>query len=685
MATGITISAGQGGASGPGGGTSAAGPLIIPTFEEKGDLVTGAGPQSPLPVDPGSFGSAPSVTNFAMQRASAADDMVKALTTLAGSLVPPTIAPVFPQNTNAPAISAPLPPTLEPIVYTPPPVPSAFNGQLNADASFAAFDAEAPSLIFPAAPQQPQLDAPTSPAIDTNFTYPDVDVTLPDAPQLLTIATPRFNGVTFPTLSATAPVFNLIAPQIVNYAAGMPYTDIALMELQDSLRSRLLGGTGLAPAVEENLWNREREREARAQADAVYALDKMESMGYALPSGAWMDARIKVETETHYANTTSSRDIAIKQADLEQTNIKQAIDATVQLEGKLIDYANSREQRNFDATKYATEAGVSIYNAMVQAYQARVAAYAKAIDVYTAQMEGAKAEVAIYTSLVEAEKLKAAINDSLVQEYKVRVDAALASIEVFKGQISVIQTRAQIENLKVSIFGEQVRAYAAQANVYSTNVEAYKATIQAEGSKVQAYATQASAYGTLVDATAKEISARIETFKAQIAAKTEEYDAFRSLVTAEAERVRAVAAQNSAVADIYRAEVQGSSSYNEAMIKEWQAVLSLQEQVTQIGVSAAQANGQLYISARSIAADAAKVGAQVEAQMAASALGAVTWATHRSRQDSVGFSTSRGYSESRSQSQSSGTSTSVGVSTSTSFSSSVSGQASASEQTSKAE
>jgi hypothetical protein len=59
-------------------------------------------------------------------------------------------------------------------------------------------------------------------------------------------------------------------------------------------------------------------------------------------------------------------------------------------------------------------------------------------------------------------------------------------------------------------------------------------------------------------------------------------------------------------------------------------------------------NAQLYMTAKSIATDAAKVGAQVEAQIAASALGSVTWASHRARQDNVNFGSSSSWQVSRS-------------------------------------
>lgn len=595
-----------------------------------------------LPIE-SDFLGAQDTTNFAEQHATVADQFIAELGQLAQAIVPPTITPVFPTNTNAPAISVPPPPSVDPIVYTPPPVPAPFTGTLTINDMFPNFTAGPPSLIFPNAPTPAFGMSPQQPAINTNFVYPTVSVDLPAAPALLSLDILKFNGVTLPTLSATAPVMTAVAPSIVQYIPNAPYTDALLSELTLTLKERLDIGltgtnTGLPPSVEKNIWDRAREREFKAAGDAIVALDRMEGMGYSFPPGAFTDAQIKIQTELAYATLGLSRDIAIKQAELEQTNIKMAIESATAIESKLIDYANQTEQRVFEAAKYATDAGVAIYNAQVQAFAQLVNVYRAAIDIYVAQIQGAKLTVEIYQAELDAEKIKVDMNTALVQQYQVMVNAALASIQVFEGEIQIVKTQAEIEQLKVSIYGQEVQAYVAQINAFTAETEAYKAQIEAEQTKENVYATQAQVFKTEVEAVVAEINANVAVFKARLDEKTEEYDAYKAQVQGQTAQVEALAAQNKAVADIYTAEVSGSSAYNEALIKAYQVALDEAIQITQIGVAAAQANAQLYLTTKSIATDAAKVGAQVEAQIAASALGTVTWATHRARQDNVSYS-----------------------------------------------
>jgi hypothetical protein len=191
-----------------------------------------------------------------------------------------------------------------------------------------------------------------------------------------------------------------------------------------------------------------------------------------------LDGRIKIQTEADANNRGTSREIMIKQAELEQSNVNHALDASIQLEGQLINYTNQVEQRVFDSCKYATEAGISIYNARVQAYAAFVDAFKARIAVYEATIRGELAKVEAYKAQMEAETAKANINRALVEQYKVQIEAALSNVEIFKARVGAIQAKADIEKAKIEIFGEQVKAYSARVNAYTAGVEGFRATIR---------------------------------------------------------------------------------------------------------------------------------------------------------------------------------------------------------------
>ena len=574
------------------------------------------------------FGDPVQVAAYAATMFDATRGYIRSLGVAAEALTPPVITPVFPTPDAAPAPITTTVPTMQTVVWTVPAVPAAFSYALDIGGLMPApFDEDPPVLVFPGAPAAFTEALPDAPAVDLVFDDPTLSVVLPAPPNLLSLQTYQFDGVTLPTLTdSDIPVLNLVAPSVLPYTPGETYTSALLTAINVSLLDRITnGGTGLNPDAEQAIWDRGRERELRAQREALDSLERMESLGYALPPGVYTDARLKVLTETTYAMAGHSREVMIKQAELEQTNVLAALERATVLEGTMITYTNQVEQRLFDASKYATEAGIAIYNAQVQTYVAYLDAYKTKIAIYEAQIRGALALVDVYKAQIQAEQAKAQINVALVEQYKVQVDAALSAIRIYEAELGGIKTKAEIEGLKISVFGEQVKAYGARINAYTAGVEGYRATIQAEGVKQEAFKSAVMSYTAQVDASVKQAEAKIREFEARIQERVQAWDAYKAAYGAEAERARAISAANSSAAETYRATVAGTSSYNELLTKQWQVVLDQASRTTEIGVSAAKANAELYMTARSLGLDASKVGATVSAQLGAAALNAVHW------------------------------------------------------------
>jgi hypothetical protein len=571
-----------------------------------------------------------------------------ALSSLASSLVAPTITPTFASGPSTPAIATTTQPTLISYTWSVPTLPNPINATLNVDPYLPdPFDGTPPVLSFGAAPATFSETAPTAPGI----TYPafptDPTVSLPAPPSLLSLSISQFAGVNMPTLTEDTPVLSIVDPQPFAYVAGTGFTSDLLTQTINLISSRLQGGTGLPSAVEYAIWDRGRSREAKTLGDAQADLDRMESLGYALPPGVWLDSRIKLQREYAEQSYGFSREVMIKQAELEQENLKTSLAQAIELESKLIDQYNQVEQRVLEGVKYATESGIATYNAKVEAYKAYVQAYQTKVEIYKAQIQGELAKVEAYKAAVEAESAKAQINTALVNQFKVQTDAALATIELFKAELSAVQTKAEIEKLKIEIYGEQVKAFGAKINAYTAQVEGYKATVQGEATKQQAYATTVEAYSAEVAAQAKIIDAKIAEYKGKLEAKQLEYEGYKAAVSAEAERVKGIASTNEAVAEMYKATVQGTASYNDALTKQWSAVFEQAQRTAEIANSVAKMNAELYVSSRGIAADVSKASGAVFAQLGAAALNALNWQTqysvHNSAQNEEGSRTDYNY------------------------------------------
>lgn len=591
---------------------------------------------------------------IAIQEVNAANNYLVTLANATVGLQPPVINPVFPSTPSAPPLLTSTPPELQEVIWQLPDLPTPFSGSLDLGSYLPEpFDATPPALAYGSPPSDFSEALPDAPGVNMDFVTPDLTVSLPAPPSLLSINTYRFDGVSFPTIDTTVPTLDIVAPSVVPYVPGSLYVSSLLSAAQSALQRFIEdGGTALPPAIEQALWDRARDRESRAAADAIADLDRMESLGYAAPPGVYLSARTRIATEMGYTATTLSREIAIEQAKLEQQNVIAALQNATQLEGQLINYRNAVEQRLFESVKYATEAGVAVYNAQVQAYAAYLDAYKTKVAVYEAQIRAELGKVEAYKAEMEAESVKAQINTALVEQFKAQITAALANVEIFKAEIAGIQTKAEIEKMKIEIFGEQVKAYSSKVNAYTAGVEGFRARVGAEAAKQDAFKSQVQAYAAQVDAGAKVIGAKIDEFKARIEAKNTEWEGYKAASAGQVARAQAIASVNQSLSESYKAESAAVSSYNEVLTKQWQVSIDQAERIVEIGISAAKANAELYTTTRGLALEAAKVGAQVSAQIGAAALNSANWSWSESDSNSVSDSTARSSSSSVSTSQS---------------------------------
>ena len=607
--------------------------------------VNDSGPGVPTITPPHAFGDAGGISSIAQGMISEASSFMTSLSN-AGWFAAPTIDPNFPQVSAAPAPITVSMPSLATVKWTVPAQPNAFSA-LPPNVSGllpGAFTGAAPSLVFGTAPTQNYGTEPSSPALDFNFTYPTLKVSLPEAPPLLSIQNVSFVPVSVPTIDNNVPMLTVMAPNIVPYGGDKLYTSTLLVMLQDDLQHALTDGTylTLTAKAQQALWDAGREREYRQQADALRELDRMEALGYAFPPGVFIDARLKVQTETNNTIAGLSRDIMAKQAELQLENLVKAREIATTLEGRLMDYTNAVAQRAFETAKVAAETGVQVYNAQVEAYGKSLEGYNTTARIYEAQLKGAELQLEEYKTQLEGEKTKVEMNSALTQQFHTEVEVQMMVVDIFKAELGAIETQANIQKIVVEAFGEQIKAYVAKINAYSAEVEAYKVQIESQGVIENVYKTQVEAYTATVNAGAQKATALIEGFKAQVSAYDAQLSGYKASLESMADQAKAASEYNQAAASVYSATVQGVASYNEVLTKQWQAVIDENTKIAEIGVQAAKANGDLYISTKNIAVEAAKGAAQVAAQLGAAALNAV----HFSNSSSWSSSASASYAES---------------------------------------
>lgn len=105
------------------------------------------------------------------------------------------------------------------------------------------------------------------------------------------------------------------------------------------------GGSGIRPDVERRIWGRERDRTMQEYATQERdALTTFAARGFALPPGTAMSVVQKVRTEASAKSAAASRELAIKQMDMEIENVRFAVEKAIGLYGTTMDAAKGYMQ-----------------------------------------------------------------------------------------------------------------------------------------------------------------------------------------------------------------------------------------------------------------------------------------------------------------------------------------------------
>lgn len=471
--------------------------------------------------------------------------------------------------------------------------------------------------VVPAIPQVQDIAIPDAPM-----------VSLPDAPQFLTLHTPTFAGVNLredlvERLNDT-PELVIIQPQPLTYTRPAQYESRVLDGLKALIVQRLAGGTGLPVQIEQAIWGRARERELLASlAEEEDVTRKSEALGFALPPGVLADQIRVIRLDRLAKQAGLSRDIAIKQAEMEVDNLRATITAGMQLEDQLMQHWVRSEQLVFEAAKAAADNAIALHNAHLENFRALSSQYANLQQAYKTIIEAEMAKVEIYKAQLQAEQNKAQINTALVQQFKTQVEASMAHVELYRAQLGGAQTLMQLEQAKIGAASERVRAFTATMNAEIAKVEGYKAQVSADTNRVEAFKATMQAVSTKITAQAEIARARAARLTALAQAKTGEWDGYRAQVQGASAVAEMTARQFSLQNDAYSTRLRGVIAQAEMANTQWQGSMRQYEAAQTLALQTARANNDAIAANNQLRSDQSKVGAQTYAQLISSSFNVV--------------------------------------------------------------
>ena len=501
--------------------------------------------------------------------------------------------------------------------------PGAFTATMD-DVAIDDIDITVPTLDFGVAPTLNIGQAPVLPTV-RDVAIPDAPtVVLPVAPQFLPLQTHTFAGVNLHEdwldKLDEIPELSILQPAPFSYSPGAKYASQLLENLKAQLNARIQGGSGLAPAVEQAIWDRSRDRETQlALAREQEVLRGAEALGFPLPSGVLAAQLQDARREYHDKLSGLSRDIAIKQAEMEQANLQQATALALQLETTLLDDCYKMEVLALDAAKTTAQNAIDAHNAAVEHFKALLAGYQAYAAAYDTVIKAELNKVEVFKAMLAAEETKANINKSLVERFKAEIDGAMAAVQIYQARVGAAKTLVELESTRIQAGAEEVKAFVATINAETAKADLYKTRIGAETAKVGAVEAVARAYGAKVGAQAEKARVGVAKYQAQIAAKGLEWDGWKAQLASATARVESAARLSSITVDGYRAGASAAEAQAGSVMRMWESNIKQYEASKELTFRVAKANADAVMHAQDMMLEANKVSLATQAQSVASA------------------------------------------------------------------
>jgi hypothetical protein len=335
------------------------------------------------------------------------------------------------------------------------------------------------ALSIGSAPTVVTLEVPTKP------TKPET--TTPTLGTLQNIVMPNIPSLdSFPSLDITAPVYDITPPHQWNYNVGNviitddPMIQAAITRLTNNIAN---GGTGLSPAVETAIWDRDRERNEQQLSDST---DKVKAMwaktGFSLPDGPLADSLMALQIEYMNKNLDRSREIAVKQAELEQSNLFKSLELTVTLADRLINMLIKYEELVFQAEEATAKFANEYIDLQIKTYMSKVEGYKATAQVREMIIRAEMTKVELYKAQIEGQKLVGEVNAQTIQIYSEQLRATTILIETYKTEVDAMIAELGVEKAKIEANKLQFDAWAKDADVriakYNGETEMFKANTQ---------------------------------------------------------------------------------------------------------------------------------------------------------------------------------------------------------------
>jgi hypothetical protein len=506
-----------------------------------------------------------------------------------------------------------------------------------------------PTLNIPKAPGVSLGDAPVRNFnVNTNLSVPEFEgYNLPKVPTFESLKIPVLDTPNITPFLQAIPSFNssVIPTSIVSFNPTR-YTSGLVTSVRDLLLRRLSGGTGLSATVEAAIWDRDRDRELRAsRLSEETLLNSRAGSGFSRPTGSMFSVLDNMVQDAQSKIIELSREIMIKQADLEQKNLDSSISQTMALEDLLLKEFLEFTKTSFDLAKYKKDTEVEIFKSSLSVFSSEIEMYKAYAISYETMIKAELNKLDIYKAELDGARLVNEVKAQEISVFSAGIEGIKASVDLYRSQIQAIEETLKIEGLKFDLFKSDIEAYNSTLESHKLKYNIYAEQIKGELSKTEIYDSQVKAYASRVQAYSSEadVSMKVAELNSNLEGlKLKQYEADTDLYIKQlqSDQLRYESAVNvyKGQADVFSAKLGLNRANAEIQLKNIENTIEQNKAQANISVENARLNLASLSNSANALIEGKKAAGGIYQAIGSSALSAINVSNHFS--SSVGLTAS---------------------------------------------
>lgn len=384
--------------------------------------------------------------------------------------------------------------------------------------AFHDFNELSPVLDIPTRPNLTWPEQPNTPQITDIATPATPEIETPENPEIIWEELPVLANIEMPVFDATTPEIGYLAPSNNFIFEEQSYSSDLKTQLEEILLNDVQnGGYGINPDDEQNLFNRERDRETQNVLQAEQeVIDIFAAKGFPIPPGAALADTQKILETAQASLSTVNRDIALKRAELYVQARQFSIQYSISWEQAFINLQNAKMERALNYAKATSTFTLEFYNAEAQRFNSELSLHAALRDSYQAKLTGVRALIDKERLQFDRSKLSDERQQNIQEYHKLKILTVNTIYNLYRTKLESAQIKANIERLKLEKYKADNESFSEQVRSNAVQMDIFKTAANVETIKLDEFSKKIQAHETKINSSKLESSLQNEKYRAEL-------------------------------------------------------------------------------------------------------------------------------------------------------------------------